>query len=369
MKVKIKSGLFTDAIAWKFVKGWLLLVMVWLTLPPFPEKVSGRFEGGSKTVLAGHIRAVQLVPVTVEFVGRAVSVRVKPGQVVAEGELLAELESPEVVERLDRARRRLAFATSRLRSKPQTAALLWREQQQSTVQQHQEAQSRLAAYSLDVVEANYARSQREVTTISNLVQQHLATVQDLEAARRQLDVDLATLENAKRTKTRLEHETRAAASQLKMVMIQKANGEPAVDPAAELEYEDATTAVETAERQFKALRVVAPVSGTVLTVSVQPGEAAGGWAPLFQMADLQKLQIEVPVTARLAGMIRGGSPVNVVIPGDPPQAVPASVKDIQLVPDQLERSHVVRIVVPNPQPGSILIGMECTVEFAHGGML
>ena len=85
------------------------------------------------------------------------------------------------------------------------------------------------------------------------------------------------------------------------------------------------------------------------------------------MADLQNLEVEVPVTARLAAMIHGGSPVKIVIPGDPPQALTAAVGDVQLVPDQLERSHVVRIVMPNPQPGSILIGMECTVEFAHGG--
>ena len=367
MTVKIKSGLLADAIAWKFVKGWLVLLMVWLTLPPFAEKVSAKVESGLKTVLPGRIGAIQLMPVTVEFIGRAVSVHVKPGQVVAEGELLAELESPELVERLDRAKRRLAFASSRLRHKPQTAALLWREQQQGAVQQSQDARSRLAAYSLDGAESGYARSQREVANITKLVQQHLATTQDLEAARRQLDVDLATLDNAKRTKTRLEHEARAAASQLKMVMIQKASAEPAADPSAQLEYEDAKTAYELAERQLKSLRVLAPAKATVLTVSVQPGALAGGWAPLFQLADLQNLQVEVPVTARLAAMIKSRSPVKIVIPGDPPQALSAAVGDIQLVPDQLERSHVVRIVMPNPQPGSILIGMECTVEFAHGG--
>ncbi len=367
MIVKIKSGLLADAIAWKFVKGWLVLLMVWLTLPPFSENVSGCVECGPKTVLPGRIRAVQLMPVTVEFIGRAVSVHVKPGQVVAEGELLAELESPDLVERLDRARRRLAFASSRLRDKPQTAALLWREQQQSAVQQSQDARSRLALYSLDAVESGYARSQKEVANLAKLVQQHLATAHDLETARRQFDVDLATLENAKRTKTRLEQEARAAASQLKMVMIQKATTEPKADPSAQLEYEDARTTYELAERQLKALRVLAPGKGTVLTVSVQPGALAGGWAPLFQMADLQNLQVEVPVTARLAAMIHGRSPVKIVIPGDPPQAVTAAVGDIQLVPDQLERSHVVRIIMPNPQPGSILIGMECTVEFAHGG--
>ena len=94
---------------------------------------------------------------------------------------------------------------------------------------------------------------------------------------------------------------------------------------------------------------------------------AGGWAPLFLIADPNGLQVEVPVTSRLARMIHAGTPVSVVIPGDPPQEVSAKVADLQLVPDQAQQSHIVRIPIPNAGARIILIGMDCTVEFPHGG--
>ena len=367
MQIKFKSKNTAETIAWTAVKGWIVLVLVWLTLPPLTTTMSGPMDTGLKTVLAGRIRAGRVTPVTLDFSARTVSVEVKAGDTVAAGQLLAVLESPELEARLERFQRRMELTSLRMKTQPKTARLLWQEQHRSAQQQSQEARARLSAVSTESAESAVARAEREYASISRMLQEHLATAQDVEVARKQLENEKANLNNVRNTRTRLTHEVRSADSQLRMVVIQKGVADPAMDPAARLDYEDAATAVEALERQKKALRVVAPRAGIVLTVAVQPGAEAGGWAPLFQITDLNSLQVEVPVTSRLARMIHPGTPVNIVIPGDPPEAVAANVGEMQVVPDQTQQSHVVRIPLPNAGGRIILIGMDCSVEFPHGG--
>ena len=368
MRNKTNNSKWVESLAWKAVKGWVVLLLVWLTLPPIASKVSGRGENDLKTVLTGTIRAGQISPITLDFTARTVSVAVKPGDVVEAGQLMAVLESAEVDDRLARARRRLELASARTDVRPNSSSqLLSQEQRRSAEQQRQEAQIRLSAYTTDSVEAGYARAEKEFASMTRLVQHHLATAQDLEIARKQLDMELLNVNNARNTVTRLKHELNNADSQLRMVLLQKDVAEPSQNSSAQLEYEDAKNALESVERQKKALNVVAPAAGTVLTVAVQPGSEAGGWAPLFRIAELSNLMVEVPVTSRVAQLIHIGNAVKVVLPGDPPQEISSHVQDLQLVPDQLQQSHVVRISIPNPSRKFVMIGMECAVEFRHGG--
>lgn len=366
MRIKIISGKSADSIAWKSVKVWIVIVMVWLTLPPISNSMAER-SGGLKTAIAGRIRAARMVAVALDFQAQTRSVDVKAGDTVKEGQLLAVLESPQVEQRLERARRRLELVGLRLRGRTQGEDLLWAEQKRNAEQQSQEARVRLASYSTDGAEAAHARAEKEVAAMTRLVKEHLATAQELEAARKNLDAQTANLTQVRNTVTRLKHEVRSADSQLTMVRLQKAGESSNNDPSAQLEYEDAKVELEAAERQEKSLRVVAPSAGRVLTVAIQPGSPAGGWAPMFQIADSGDLEVEVPVTARVAQSIKAGETVTVVIPADPPQMVEAKVGTLELVPDQLQHSHLVKIPLSQPDSRFILIGMECSVEFSHGG--
>ena len=149
MRTKANSTKWAESLAWKAVKGWVVLLLVWLTLPPIASKVSGRGENDLKTVLTGTIRAGQISPITLDFTARTISVAVKPGDVVEAGQLMAVLESAEVDDRLARARRRLELASARTDVRlNRPSQLLSQEQRRSAEQQRQEAQIRLAAYTL-----------------------------------------------------------------------------------------------------------------------------------------------------------------------------------------------------------------------------
>ncbi len=368
MKIRIVNDNNIEAISWTVVKVFVALVAFSLVLPPVSRGWSKRYESGLKTVLPARIRAAQINTLSLDFTATAVSVRVKPGEQVKAGQILAEFESAEVRQMFDRAQLRMALTKARMSPAAKRESPLLDEQYRGAVMARDAARERLNNYSLEATEASYARAKSEVANLAKLVAQRLATAQDLEAARQQEAMELRNVRAAKENLMRLKQEAEAADSQLRMAKIQR-DEKPASDsPAsARLDYEDAQMALQAAQEKLESLHLRAPRSGTVLQVSVEVGAKVSGGAPIFQLADLSTLVVEVPVTGKMAQEIERGSKVTVAVPTDPPMEVKARVSEVLLVPDQLQQSHVVRIVIPNPAPATILVGMEGAVEFPHGG--
>jgi len=366
MRVKIVNDGNLEGISWTVAKGFVALVAFSLVLPPISRGWSGRYEGGLKTILPARIRPAQVNTLTLEIPATAVSVLVKAGDRVEAGRLLAEFDSPEVRQQIERAELRMAIAKDRMKPAAKRVSPLLDEQYRGATVARDAARTRLSNYSVESVEAAYARAKREVANLNKLVEQHLATAQDLETARKQEEMEARNVRAAKETLLRLKQEAEAADSQLRMAKIQREDM-PASDTASSrLDLEDAELALKSAQEKLESLRVRAPRAGTVLQVAVEPGTKVLAGIPLFQLADLNTLIVEVPVTGKMAQEIERGSKVKVALPMDPPVEIAAKVSEVMLVPDQLQQSHVVRISIPNPSPATILVGMEGAVEFPHG---
>ena len=103
MKVKILNDGNLESLSWTVVKIFVALVAFSLVLPPISRGWSSRFESGLKTVLPARIRAAQVNTISLEFSAKAVSVRVKAGDRVVAGQLLASenIEWFVVVEGMD----------------------------------------------------------------------------------------------------------------------------------------------------------------------------------------------------------------------------------------------------------------------------
>ena len=367
MKVRIVNDGNLENLSWTVVKIFVALVAFSLVLPPISRGWSNRYESGLKTVLPARIRAAQVNTISLEFSAEAVSVRVKAGDRVVAGELLATFDSSEVRQLLERAQLRMNLVKERMKPAKKQLSPLLQEQYRGALMTRDAAMSRLNNFSLAASEASYARAKREVANLANLVKQQLATAQDLEMARKQEELELRNLYAAKENQLRLKQEADAADSQLRMARIQR-DEQPASNPlSARLDFEDAQLSLQSAREKLASLQVRAPKAGTVLRVLAEVGAKAMGGSPLFQLADLSTLVVEVPVTVRMAQGIERGSKVKVAVPTDPPVEVNATVSEILLVPDQLQQSHVVRIIIANPAPATILVGMEGVVEFPHGG--
>ena len=317
-------------------------------------------------MLPARLRAAQVNTISLDLPANAVTVLVKPGDQVTAGQLLAEFDSAEIRQMIERAELRMAIAKARMKPAPKRKSPLLEEQYRGALMAREAAKNRLGTYSTDAVEAAYVRAKREVASLGKLVEQHLATAQDLEAARKQEEMELRNVRAAKENQLRLKQEAESADSQLRMAKIQRDEQPFSDSGTSHLDFEDAQLSLQAAREKLDSLQVRAPRAGTVLQVSVEAGAKVFGGAPLFQIADLRTLIVEVPVTGKMAQEIERGSKVKVALPTDPPVELMAKVSEVLLVPDQLQQSHVVRIVIPNPTPATILVGMEGAVEFPHG---
>jgi multidrug resistance efflux pump len=131
------------------------------------------------------------------------------------------------------------------------------------------------------------------------------------------------------------------------------------------DYEDAKSVLAYAEQRVAEQQVTAKQAGTVLHLGVRPGEYVLAGVRLLKIADLSRLAVEVPVSAAIAKHIRSGDPVVVRLPTDPPARVEAVISSVTLVPDEVQRTYLVKVVIPNPKAGAVLAGLDGAVEFPH----
>lgn len=184
------------------------------------------------------------VVVGTERAGRLVSVRIEEGQSVKKGDLLAELESDELRASLAEAQARVSEA---------------------------EAEIRLAEASL---------KRRE-----QLVAQQIAAPNDLDQARRDIEIARARRETALAEGSRYE-------------------------------------------AQIRKTRILAPISGTIVARHVDAGETLEANKPVATLADLTRLRVEAEADEADAGSLALGSAVAVTAEGYPGASWRGTVEEI-----------------------------------------
>lgn len=128
--------------------------------------------------------------------------------------------------------------------------------------------------------------------------------------------------------------------------------------------EKARDDVVAAEANLKATRLVAPISGTIIQVSVVPGEYAVPGEVLLVIKDVTRLRVETTdLSERDAPSVQIGQPTNVHVDALN-QDVSGRVSAISPVADILGGDVVYKITVElDALPPGILAGMSVKVEF------
>jgi multidrug efflux pump subunit AcrA (membrane-fusion protein) len=100
--------------------------------------------------------------------------------------------------------------------------------------------------------------------------------------------------------------------------------------------------VQDAELQLALLRVTAPMSGTVVSLNVRPGQAVDVTTVMMELMDLNRLVVSAPIPAAAAGQLRSGQAVEIMT--DPP--VTTEISFISPLVDKSNDTVLVRALLP-----------------------
>ncbi len=154
--------------------------------------------------------------------------------------------------------------------------------------------------------------------------------------------------------------------------------------AAEAKVDIARAALEVLEVQLEKLHLEAPISGLVLERPVHAGELALPGAPLFALADLDRLSLTVYVPEDQVGRVRLGGDVAVAVDAFPGRTFPGTVtyvsgeaeftpRNVQTQEERVNMVFAVKVELPNPghllkpgMPADALLLSEAKVDGEDG---
>jgi HlyD family secretion protein len=324
------------------VKGtWILLAVALLSLngcrksadPPGTLFTSGRIDGDT-------------VDLSTKRSGRVVEIRVREGDSVKAGQVVAVLASDQdeasydqqkarIVSdkrKVDQLRRQLATYAEKIRQ-----SQLELEQSESlSSAQVKEAEADLATSRAELVrsEAELHQSEIDAERYPPLAQSGAVPVQLAEQYSTKLKIAEASVGANRKKVAAAEASLLQAQAQLDNPRIKEASRrtlEREVDElkaqiaAAEADVDAGHAALRIIEANLSDLQILVPISGTILTRSAEPGRVISAGQTVLTMVDLSKLYLRGFVPEGDVGKVKVGQQAQVYLDSDPNAAIPAEV--------------------------------------------
>src|SRR5262245_9572006 len=251
--------------------------------------------------VSGQGRVVAaLHPTLFSPVAGIVSLSVKAGTEVKKGQLLARVESPELMSRRVQERSTLQALQSDL-GRQEIAA-------------RQAAQR--AKQTADVLAMRLAAAERAMTRAQELSQQGLINRVDFERTKDELELARLEATNAAQT-AQFERESLTFEVQNRRLQVTRQE----------------SVVLET-ERQVKQLEITAPFDGMVATVNVQDRDAVTANAPVMTVVNLSQFEVEFDVAENYASDLLPGTAAEIQYEGKPypgkVTAVSPEIRDSQV---------------------------------------
>ena len=388
------------------IVGVLLLVLglAWLrSRPPAVAVAHPTIQSVTQSVSAsGSVAGVDESDVAAELGGRLAHLRVREGQKVRRGQLLAELETSLLKAQLDQARAALTTAQTQLAqaSRPPLASEV--ERAQAEVNQAQEvAQAQLAAARHRLEElregptreeleqargsamqalAQRDQSKREAERFAKLYDDGYVTLQDLERARTQARVAentyltsynrLRQQQIGTRPEVLQQAQAQLAQSQASLegaqasgrARMQNLRDQPRIEDVrvAEARLSEARDSLKVARERLLQAQIRAPYDGTVTKIFLKAGQLTGANAPVLHLVRGNAYEIQVNVDELNLGRLRVGQ--SAVISNDAyPETFAARVREIspQVVS---ERGTILLKLDPQKPPAWLRPGLTVSVN-------
>jgi len=346
----MKTPPFTDAQAGR-ARTVIILIMLLLAAGAVTvwRVVLARPSGPANTiVLSGRIEGDDSA-VSSKAMGRLLEAKVREGDEVKAGDVIAVLDDQQLRDRVSQAQATVSQSEARLQSARKQIAVLEDQLRQNSVETGQskadangrvsQAQGDLAAAEADLAqqEAAYklalfdkdaymrlaksgAVSERQgkqaETTAETQAALVAASKRKVEAARGSLSMAEATLSNP---------DIRSV--QAAVIHRQIAQQESDI-ASAEADEEHARAALQEAQANRNDLIVKAPFDGTVVSRTAEPGEVLTAGTPIITLLDLRKVYLRGYIPEGQIGRIRVGQAARVYLDSNPNQPLDAVVQRV-----------------------------------------
>jgi RND family efflux transporter MFP subunit len=148
----------------------------------------------------------------------------------------------------------------------------------------------------------------------------------------------------------------------------RAGGQKEDRAQAQAAFDQAAAAEKIARKHLADATLTAPLDGFIANRSVEVGDMAGAGRPMFQIVQLDPVEINVGVPESDIHLVRTGQAAAVRIPALPGDTFQGVVRVINVAADPSTRTYMVRIAVPNPKH-ALRLGMIAEAQIRGDRLL
>jgi HlyD family secretion protein len=299
-------------------------------------RLAGRIEGDDSAVAP-------------KVTGRILEIRVREGDLVKAGDVIAVLDDPQLHAREQQARAQAEAAEAQFSSAQQQIAVLSDQLKQTELQTNQatvdaegrvrqaeaelssaeaqlvqqEASLKLAIYDRDA----YTRLAKDGAVSERQGKQAQTTAETQEAlvtaARRNVESARAAVNVANANLANPQIRTAQQAQIQKQIAQQQA-----VIASSRADSNRARAQLQEAQENIRDLTVLAPFDGTIATRTAEPGEVIQAGTAIVTLIDLSKVYLRGFIPEGENGRVRLGQPARVFLDSDPNKPLQAVVSRI-----------------------------------------
>ncbi len=294
----------------------------------------------SPVSLLGTVEANQTADLTFRVSGTVADVMVAAGDQVDAGTLLAKLDDSDQQAALDQAKLNLEQAQLNLSDlqKPPDATTIQSAQASllSAQDSYNSAANSVSATTLQQAQVKYQEAQANY----NLAVQQRANMNGTPTQLAQQDAAVGAASfNEQIAKLQLDKlqtpnngslwaaSARVAVAQLNLQQAMQ-GATSAQLQNAQLALESAQLQVTNAQTQIDRTQLVAPITGVVTAVNVQPGDSAGPGTVAIEITDMSKLRLKAPLNELDLSRVSAGLPATVKLDALSTLEIPATVDQI-----------------------------------------
>jgi len=314
-------------------------VYAWRTYfaaPPVPDSIvtlSGRIEGDDSAIAP-------------KVEGKILDIRVREGDSVQAGDVIAVLDDRQVRAQEDQARASLRDAEARAQAASDQIAVLQQQVQQNQLLTAQavtdaggrvrQGEAELAAAEADLAQqrAAYQMAVFNRDAFTRLAQQGAVSEQQRVQAVTAAEQQAAAVAAARRRVASAAGALTAARANLANPGIRSAQTaavekqivqQQAMIGSAAAQVAEARAALAQAEANRQDLVIRAPFSGTVITRAAEPGEVVTAGTSIVTLLDLSQVYLRGFIPEGQIGKVKIGQPAHVYLDSNPNRPVDASV--------------------------------------------